>query len=131
MNMKQCFAARAVSANVFEDLNTFVVCLAEEPEGSGRRLELQRALSFDEQDRRNGMDTYCVSTEIGASHYGGVRSWRVTQGVLTMELDAGAAKALGASAFDVELQVSQPEIEKVVKGLRRVLSETTELPGMQ
>lgn len=121
--MKRCFVARAVSADAFEDLNAFVVCLAEEPDGSGRRLELQRALSFDEQDRRNGMDTYCLSTESGASHYGGVRSWRLTRGLLTLELDARAEKALGASAFEVKLQIFQPKMEKILADLRHVLSE--------
>lgn len=35
MSTKQVFEATVVSVNAFEDLNAFVVCLAESPEGSG------------------------------------------------------------------------------------------------
>jgi hypothetical protein len=58
------FRANAVAAVELPELETFAVVLAEEPDG-GERLELQKAFSFDEQDRRLGMDTYCLSTETG------------------------------------------------------------------
>ena len=128
--MRQSFTARVLSANVFKDLNAFVVCLAERQDGSGRRLELQRALSFDEQDRQCGMDTYCLSTESGASHYGGVRSWRLTQGVLTIELEIEAAEALGMSSFEVKIQATQYDVEQLVAGLRLVLGDSKASAGM-
>ena len=121
--MRETFVAMAASADTFEDLNAFVVCLAEDQDGLGRRLELQLALSFDEQDRRNGMDTYCLSNESGASHYGGVKTWAVTNNVLTVDLDAVASNALGVSGYEVELRVPQPEVVKISEGLRRILGD--------
>ena len=121
--MRETFVAMAASADTFEDLNAFVVCLAEDQDGLGRRLELQLALSFDEQDRRNGMDTYCLSNESGASHYGGVQTWALTNGVLTLDLVPAASNALGVSGYQVELRVPQPEILKISEGLRRVLGD--------
>ncbi len=119
--MKQRFSANAVAAEVLQEANTFVVCLAEELDGSGQRLELQRALSFDEQDRGMGMDTYCVATESGASYYGGVRSWNLEPKLLTLELDVEASTVLGVSGFEVELNVSSSEIQKLARGLHWVL----------
>jgi hypothetical protein len=127
--MREKFVAMAASVDILEDLNTFVVCLAEEQDGLGRRLELQRALSFDEQDRRHGMDTYCLSNESGASHYGGVQTWTLTNGLLTLDLDPAASNTLGASGYEVELRVPQPEIDNVMTGLRRVLNNSDQGTG--
>ncbi|NUQ76263.1 MAG: hypothetical protein HUU21_22210 [Polyangiaceae bacterium] len=119
--MTETFEVMAASADIFEDLNAFIVCLAEEEDGSGRRLEIQQALSFDEQDRRNGMDTYCLSNESGASHYGGVQSWALTNGVLRVDLDVSASNSLGVAGYEVVLRVPPPEIQKVMEGLHRIL----------
>lgn len=124
--MREAFVAMAASADTFEDLNAFVVCLAEDRDGAGRRVELQRALSFDEQDRRNGMDTYCLSNESGASHYGGVQAWTLKNGVLTLDLDPAASNALGVSGYEVELRGAQSEIRRISEGLRRVLSDSAQ-----
>ncbi|WP_394840380.1 Imm10 family immunity protein [Pendulispora rubella] len=48
--------------------------LAECTVGSGARLEIQRALTFDDQDKALDMDTYSLCTEDGKTHYGGVPS---------------------------------------------------------
>lgn len=89
------FRARAVAAMELPDLNTFAVVLAEEPDGSGLRLEIQKSLSPDEQDRQLGLDTYCLCTEDGVTHYGGVTSWSLTQGSLRILLDAKAEEVFG------------------------------------
>jgi len=54
---------RAVAFETLEDLNTFGVFLGENQDGTGERLEVQRALEFDEQDHDLGMatDFLCVS----------------------------------------------------------------------
>ncbi|HTN88573.1 MAG TPA: Imm10 family immunity protein, partial [Sorangium sp.] len=98
----------------------FVVILAEYPDGSGARLEIQKPLSSDEQDRRLGLDTYCLCTEDGATHYGGVTSWALTQSSLEILLDAKAADALGVEGgFVVDFS---PESRTALKdGLDRVL----------
>jgi hypothetical protein len=81
------FRAMAVSTMELPDLNSFVVVLAEGRDGRGRRLEIQRALAFDQQDRSLGQDTYCLCTEEGAAHYGGIIDWTLTGGELRVALD--------------------------------------------
>jgi hypothetical protein len=113
------FKAKEVAAVELSDLNTFAVVLAEGPDGNGSRLEIQRALSFDGQDRQLGLDTYCLCTEDGATHYGGVTSWTLNQSVLEVRLDTKAATALGVEGgFVVDFP---PERLPTLKdGLERV-----------
>lgn len=100
------FQALAVSAIEMADLNSFVVVLAEESDGSGMRLEIQRALEFDEQDKQLGQDTYCVCTESGATCYGGIESWVFLGNELKIILDARAQSVLGVKGgFLIELAV--------------------------
>jgi len=112
------FRANAVAAVELPELETFAVVLAEEPDG-GERLELQKALVFDEQDPRLGMNTYCLSTDTGTV-YGGVVSWTLTGNSLELRLDARAAAALGVDGgFQVDLP---PEhLRMLHEGLERVL----------
>jgi len=116
------FKAKLVSAVELPDLNAFAVILAQNPDGSGARLEIQRALSFDEQDKQLGQDTYCVSTEEGATHYGGIASWRFADNGLEIALDAGAATSLGFTGFAVELEANGDTRRVLKEGLERVLN---------
>ncbi|WP_434048947.1 MULTISPECIES: Imm10 family immunity protein [Sorangium] len=61
------------------DVNAFMAILAEHPDGSGTRLEIQKPLSSDEQDRRLGLDTRCLCTEEVATRHGGVMHWTLAQ----------------------------------------------------
>jgi hypothetical protein len=83
----ESFVVRHAVVEELTDLNSFVVGLYEDKTPTGRYIELQRALSFDEQDRDAGMDTYCLATSTGASHYGGVRSCVLRDKVLEFGLD--------------------------------------------
>ncbi len=78
------------------------VILAEEESGEGARVELQRATSFDEQDRALGQDTYCLSLHTGASVYGGVTRWLLAPRRLKLELSEKAADVL---ELDTELTI--------------------------
>ena len=60
----------------------------------GARFELQRATSFDKQDRALGQDTYCLSVHTGASVYGGVTCWLLAPGRLKLELSEEATDVL-------------------------------------
>lgn len=84
------------------DLNFEALVILDEP--SGDTLEIQVALSFDEQDDPAGMDTYCLVRSAGATHYGGVESWVVEDGMLTLSLSEEAANLLELSA-EVEISV--------------------------
>ncbi len=99
----------------------FGVYLAEQADGSGGGIELQRAHSFDEQDRRLGQDTYCIVLD-GTAHYGGIVSWGLGGGVLVLSLDRAASEALGVDEeIRVDLQVDSPSVQALADGLARVL----------
>lgn len=113
------FAARRMFVGELPELATFVVVLAEDEDGGGDRLELQRAFAFDEQDRRLGHDTYCVCTEDGATSYGGVSGWSLASGRLAIRFDDTAAAVFGARGFAIA--VAAADHAELVAGLARVL----------
>lgn len=86
-------------AGVGEDTydNTLVVAFAESA-ASDAVLILQRAFSFDEQDRDLGMDTDCLIGPGQATSYGGVTSWSLNGSILTLHLTRAAADTLGLEA---------------------------------
>lgn len=117
------FTALAGAAEEMEDVNTFAVVLAERPDGGGQRLEIQVALEPDEQDVEQGMDTYCFCLENGATHYGGMRQWRLHGGVLEIVLDESACSALNVDGgFRIELQLPKRIVAAVGAGLKRVFA---------
>ena len=62
---------------------------------TGETFEVQRSLSFDDQDRQLHLDTYCLIFQ-GRSHYGGLVSWRALDDAsLALTLTTGAAQTLG------------------------------------
>jgi hypothetical protein len=120
--MIQSFLATVGAAEQMDDLGVYVVAVAEGDDGNGRRLEIQQALEYDESDKAAGMDTYCLCTEMGSSHYGGVVSWSINGVNLKIILDAEAASNLG---LDVELYIKldmpAEKIRAVSDGLVKVL----------
>ncbi|WP_437335069.1 Imm10 family immunity protein [Sorangium sp. So ce394] len=114
------FKAKALAVAEDPDLNTYAIILAEQSDGSGMRLEIQKSLLSNEQDRQLGLDTYCLCTEEGSTHYGGIVSWTLAHDSLEVELDAKAADALGVEGgFVVDFA---PENRPALKdGLDRVL----------
>lgn len=114
------FTAAKISATEVPELNAFVIVLAEHEDGEGMHLEIQQALSHDAQDKKLGMDTYCISTEEGATHYGGVESWMLTGGVLNVRLDERARHALGTDGFIVDVNGDDEAQQALRDGMRRV-----------
>lgn len=99
-----------------------VASAAEGADGSGFRLEFQLASVFDEQDRRTGMDTYCVCTSEGAAHYGGVVAVAFEEAAIKFDLDADAAASLDVpEKFRLRLEVPDDARQRFCDGLRRVL----------
>lgn len=116
------FNASRADAEQMDDLNTFVVAVAENPDGTGNRLEFQRALSIEPEDVDLGMDTYCLCTSEGASHYGGVVTWSASSDCLTVMLDQVAAKALNLPMeLKVGLRLTEEAVLRLRAGLRRVI----------
>lgn len=117
------FEAKAVASVELSDIDTFAIVFAQELDGGGTRLEIQRALSFDEQDRKNGQDTYCLCTEGGVTHYGGVTSWVLSKDSLEIRLDAKASTVFGVEeGFAVALPRDRParlkdDLERALVGV--------------
>jgi hypothetical protein len=101
MRKVQRFLAAAVSAQDIPDMNTTVMLVAENPDGSGQRLEIQRAMTLDERHESADLDTYCICTETGATHYGGILSYVIQDGSLKISLDRDASAELGVGGFDI------------------------------
>jgi hypothetical protein len=112
------FDAKAVAAVELPDLNTFAVVLAEEPDGTGDRVEITKPLSFDEQDRVLGMDTYCLYTEQGTC-YGGVASWTLSGHSLDLRLNPHAARELGVEGGFL-VNFAPEHLQTLREGLERV-----------
>jgi hypothetical protein len=117
--MRRAFDAAAVALERDQELNAQYLVLAEHPDGSGRRLEIQRALEADDQSRALGQNTYSLVTEDQATHYGGVVSWRIDGSALELSFDDSATHTLGARELRVTLPVS--ELTAVEDALRSLL----------
>ncbi len=84
-------------------------------------IEVQRALTFDDQDRSLGMDTYCLVRGGTAKHYGGIEQWSVTDNVLSIRFTTEAAAALGlATVLNTVIETAARDL--VVSHLHRLLS---------
>ena len=104
------------------ELNFKSLVLAELENGSGARLEISRSQSYDDQDRALGQDTYSLSDETGATHYGGVIAWTLDDSNLHISLDPDAAKVLDADGgYQLRLVLSPAEASTARRGLNEVL----------
>ncbi len=103
------------------DLDYEALVILDEP--SGDTLEIQRSLAFDEQDVAAGEDTYCLVRGAAATYYGGVESWQVGAGAVTLRLSGEAASVLGLPV-EVQIAVSAHDEELLSEHL-------TELVGPQ
>jgi hypothetical protein len=117
------FEATAIAAQEMIDINTFALVLAEHPDGSGRRVEIQKALTFDEQDRQSGQSTYCICSETGAAHYGGIANWVLGGNVLRIVFSETAALVFGADQVQI---LFPPANHSVIEtALRRLLNDSS------
>jgi hypothetical protein len=124
--MTSSFVAKAGAAEEIEDVDCFIVALAEEPDGSGARLEIQIALwEPDPQDVALGQDTYCLCTQQGATCYGGVTAWCLRDRWLHLWLDERAADTLGLDdEIAIELDLPADTIATIAAGIERALEMT-------
>lgn len=97
----------------------------EDAVANGYYFDLQRFLKDqpDEQNVRNGTDSYCVVNEGGGVHYGGIAEVSLSPGLLTLRFDDEAAEVLGLPSNLVPLGIS-PEVNlgELRAGLQRVLA---------
>ena len=98
-------------------------------------LIIQRALSFDDQDVALGMNTHCLTNEVQATVYGGVREYCILDRRLALELSDEAARALELSAHvSLRFPSDPPSIESGVldsgsleDAVREILQEAREV----
>lgn len=92
---------------------------------NGYYFDLQRFLSEqpDEQNVRNGTDTYCVMNESGGVQYGGLKGVSLLPGLLTLSFDDEAVKELGLPSNVIPLGIaSAVDLAELRAGLHRVLT---------
>ena len=113
---------RVAGAAEVGDPPVLVALVAEEPDGSGFGLEFQLASVFSDQDRRMGMDTYCVCTSEGATHYGGVKRLQADSEGVVLAFERAAAERLHIpDHFRIRLDVAAEDKASFVDAIRRVL----------
>lgn len=117
------YIARSVGfeENVEDDFRD--VWFAENLDGSGRSISFQRTIhSVDQDEVEMGLDSYCVSTQEGATIYGPVRAVHFDHGVLIFSFDTEDASILGLDeTVEIELAVAEAEIDGIRAELRDVL----------
>ena len=105
------FKSQACTFGYDESIDMHALVIAELPDGSGARFEVQRSGTFEEQDRTLGMDTYCLVMDSGVSHYGGVIGWHVDEAhLLRVTLDDRAATALATSSIEIALRPQDSDV---------------------
>jgi len=113
-----------IAVEELDELKAFVVGLAENLDGSGKSLLLSTTLTvFDDQDRALDEGTYSISTEWGATTYGGLTGCVRRSDVLTLTFDTDAAETLGIGCeCRLQLHVDDQSIAALQQGLRRVFA---------
>ena len=117
----QTFIVQAISVNELTDVETFLVGMYDNAEMPGEYFEIQKSLTFDEQDYELGMNTYCIVLSNGATHYGGIESCVLQGNLLNIGLLVTAAQTLGIhTEIECHLQVTQDAIDTLRSGLQRI-----------
>ena len=102
----------------YEEDGVFIVGFADED--SLGALVFSQSDTVDEQASLLGMDSYSVSTDSGATFYGGVESARVDGTELTLRFTPEAAETLGLPRELLFRFEDQAAVKVAGDGLRRV-----------
>jgi hypothetical protein len=114
------FQAFGVYAGKDDDLGVLLVVLAADKDGSGDQVEISRLISFDDQDRALKQDTYSITVNYGPTCYGGIVSWSVESGFVTLNLSSEASRELGVDgAF--EIRIPRESTESVREWLAKII----------
>lgn len=106
---------------------TFSVYIADGDDAAtdGFYFDFQRFLDDqpDEQNIRNGTDSYCVVNESGGVHYGGLRGVTMLTDLLVLSFSDEAIEALNLPSNVIPLGIaSGVDLGALRTGLRRVLT---------
>jgi hypothetical protein len=125
------WATVSEKASEDDDDGYLMVGLAEQPDGAGGSLVITLAFGFDEQDRAQGMDTYCLSIAGGITQYGGVTAWGLRGHELVILLDQKTSDVFGAAGgYRLHLELDHASIQGLEEGLTRVLVGTPRDDGV-
>ncbi|MGA5105151.1 hypothetical protein ACPCC3_16135 [Streptomyces cellulosae] len=92
---------------------------------NGYYFDLQRFVDDqpDEQNVRNGTDSYCVVNESGGVHYGGLRGVSLLPDLLTLSFDEEAVEVLALPSSIIPLAIAPSvDLGGLRAGLQRVLA---------
>jgi hypothetical protein len=116
------FTATRVSRQRVDDPGVTIVGLTDTPAGDSHSLIFQRSATFTDQDRELGQDTFAISTETGATTYGGLQSYLVGDRELLLEFAPDAARDLGLpNTTRVALALSGSELDELRAGLDELI----------
>ena len=119
------FRVRQAGHIVDRDANYEALVLAEQIGASeGRRLEISRSLEMDEQDRRLALDTHSMVNEQGATVYGAIAEWRLSEVVLSIDLTAPARDLLGVDGYELTLESGRVDVGVVRSALDSIVGES-------
>jgi hypothetical protein len=124
MNERTVLVAQAAGFEHDEDYEVVEAGFAQGVNGSGFALMFQRAdHEPDDQDVRLGMDTYCLTTGDGRTHYGGLLAAELDGDQLTLRLSADAAEIIGITEVTtVRLNVDPASLAAFRSGLPHVVN---------
>jgi hypothetical protein len=97
-----------------------VFILGFQGEDGAPLLVVSRSDTSDEQDAFLGIDTYCISTQDGATFYGGVESVKLDGTSLELRFVAEAAAALGIARDLLLILADRADADAARAGLRRL-----------
>lgn len=122
------YVAHACSVARLDDLNTFLVIIADRSDSPRTTIELQCAIEADDQDRALGMDTYGIVLSSGATHYGGITRCSLAKRRLILAFSEEAEAALGFSGVDITLELPDAEVEALRQGLVHIFARRKDAP---
>jgi Immunity protein 10 len=127
--MIETFEAQCCAVTILEESNTLLIVFADTADHPSALLELQRSFeAFDQQDVELGMDTYCVITSSGATHYGGIISCTMSDTLLQLMLSEEASATLGVTGYAIRLAFSSSEKASLRSGLIRLFEHDKRAP---
>jgi len=105
-----------------EDGGVLIAMAGEHVNGSGAWIDFQLALEFSAQDTRLGMDTYCIATDEGHTHYGGIDGIEVGADYVDVLFSlAAAAKLHVPRRLRLDLQHVAPRAPAFTELLARIV----------
>jgi hypothetical protein len=105
-----------------EDAGFLMAMAGENVNGKGPWIDFQLSLDPTEQDTRLGMDTYCVATDEGRTHYGGIERVEAGPEHVDVVFTAEAATKLQLPPrLRIDLQQVAPLAASFVEVLQRIV----------